>query len=68
MVPSPNCLARRVQKIVKNLKINYLVKLFIVLFNLYTSNHFKKVHPGNTKGGSITVLLTSCLTGLESAV
>ncbi len=23
--------------------------------------------PGNTKGGSITVLLTSCLTGLESA-
>ncbi len=24
--------------------------------------------PGNTKGESITVLLTSCLTGLESAV
>jgi hypothetical protein len=24
--------------------------------------------PGNTKGGSITVLLTSCLTGLESAL
>jgi hypothetical protein len=24
--------------------------------------------PGNTKWGSITVLLTSCLTGLESAV
>ncbi len=24
--------------------------------------------PGNTKGGSITVLSTSCLTGLESAV
>ncbi len=24
--------------------------------------------PGNTKGGSITVLLTSCLTGFESAV
>jgi hypothetical protein len=24
--------------------------------------------PGNTIGGSITVLLTSCLTGLESAV
>jgi hypothetical protein len=23
---------------------------------------------GNTKGGSITVLLTSCLTGLETAV
>jgi hypothetical protein len=26
------------------------------------------VSPGNTKGGSITVPLTSCLTGLESAV
>ena len=24
--------------------------------------------PGNTEGGSITVPLTSCLTGLESAV
>jgi hypothetical protein len=24
--------------------------------------------PGNTKGGSITVLLTSCLTGLEWSV
>jgi hypothetical protein len=27
-----------------------------------------RVGPENTKGGSITVLLTSCLTGLESAV
>jgi hypothetical protein len=26
------------------------------------------VSPGNTKGGSITVPLTSCLTALESAV
>jgi hypothetical protein len=26
------------------------------------------VYPGNTNGGSITVPLTSCLTGLESAV
>jgi len=26
------------------------------------------LRPGNTKGGSITVLLTSCLTGFESAV
>ncbi len=25
----------------------------------------KKVKPGNTKGGSITVPLTSCLTGLD---
>jgi len=28
----------------------------------------KNVEAGNTKGGSITVLLTSCLTGLKSAV
>jgi hypothetical protein len=27
-----------------------------------------KDKPGNTKGGSITVPLTSCLIGLESAV
>ncbi len=27
-----------------------------------------KLTPGNIKGGSITVPLTSCLTGLESAV
>jgi len=26
------------------------------------------VDPGNTKGGSITVPLTSCLTGFESSV
>jgi hypothetical protein len=28
----------------------------------------EKVKAGNTKGGNITVQLTSCLTGLESAV
>ncbi len=26
------------------------------------------VYPGNTKGGSITVLLTSCLTGLDQPI
>jgi len=31
-------------------------------------SRFLDVYAGNTKGGSITVLLTSCLTGLESAV
>ncbi len=30
--------------------------------------NFLIVKAGNTKGGSITVPLTSCLTGLESAV
>jgi len=31
-------------------------------------HHMFIVQAGNTKGGSITVPLTSCLTGLESAV
>jgi hypothetical protein len=30
--------------------------------------HYPWVSAGNTKGGSISVPLTSCLTGLESAV
>ncbi len=34
---------------------------------IYNRNLFI-VQAGNSKGGSITVLLTSCLTGLESAV
>jgi hypothetical protein len=33
-----------------------------------SSNFLFNVCAGNTKGGSITVWLTSCLTGLESAV
>jgi hypothetical protein len=28
----------------------------------------KPARPGNTKGGSLTVLLTSCLTGLDKSV
>jgi hypothetical protein len=36
--------------------------------NLVTPEAAAKVQPGNTKGGSIIVRLTSCLTGLESAV
>ncbi len=30
--------------------------------------NFAMVKPGNTKGGSITVPLTSCLTGLDKSV
>ncbi len=37
-------------------------------FQFITLNPGTHTYPGNTKGGSITVLLTSCLTGLESAV
>ncbi len=36
--------------------------------NVGEGNLESKVSSGNTKGGSITVPLTSCLTGLESAV
>ncbi len=32
------------------------------------TGNLASVKPGNTKGGSIIVPLTSCLTGLESAV
>jgi hypothetical protein len=31
-------------------------------------NKFECMGPGSTEGGSITVPLTSCLTGLESTV
>jgi hypothetical protein len=34
----------------------------------YLKSTLLMVNPGNTKGGSFTVPLTSCLTGLESAV
>jgi hypothetical protein len=37
---------------------------YVNFFHAVTS----KTNIGNTKGGSITVPLTSCLTGLESAV
>ncbi len=41
-----------------------VVMLIFVMLNVVMLS----VVSGNTKGGSITVLLTSCLTGLESAV
>ncbi len=46
---------------------DYLVKTFNKTASLMAKS-CRYVRPGNTKGGSITVLLTSCLTGLESAV
>jgi hypothetical protein len=45
------------------------IDVFRAAFAKFVINHQgKHIHPGNTKGGSITVPLTSCLTGLESAV
>ncbi len=38
------------------------------LYELSYSHDLSSSYPGNTKGGSITVPLTSCLTGLESAL
>jgi len=43
-------------------------ELFTEDFVITICNQQCQNNPGNTKGGSITVLLTSCLTGLESAV
>jgi hypothetical protein len=37
----------------------------ISLFNEIPMILIEKIDPGNAKGGSITVPLTSCLTGLE---
>jgi hypothetical protein len=45
-----------------------LLLLEVVLLESVSSNSLPCLLPGNTKGGSITVQLTSCLTGLESAV
>ncbi len=39
-----------------------------LVLSIKIHTHTHKLTPGNTKGGNITVLLTSCLTGLESAV
>jgi hypothetical protein len=40
----------------------------IVILFIVQATAFMICRAGNTKGGSITVPLTSCLTGLESAV
>jgi hypothetical protein len=49
-------------------KLDFVSKYQLYIFTFENSRQTLKVYPENTKGGSITVLLTSCLTGLESAV
>jgi hypothetical protein len=52
------------------------VKIFIVIIKIsiavdltpFSILPSANVKPGNTKGGSITVMLTSCLTGLDLSV
>jgi hypothetical protein len=49
-------------------QVRYLdIGVNILLF-FYSSVMLGSVNPGNTRGGSIIVPLTSCFTGLESAV
>jgi uncharacterized membrane-anchored protein len=57
LVVSRNQWLSLLSKILFFLDLVYLIKT--ITENLWA---------GNTKGGSITVTLTSCLTGLESAV
>jgi hypothetical protein len=46
-----------------------VVKLNVIMLRVMAPIESECVLPENTKGGSITALLTSlCLTGLESAV
>jgi hypothetical protein len=42
--------------------------LSVFILNVVTLKVRVLVEPGNTKGGSITVPLTSCLTGLKLTV
>ena len=50
----------------------FISKTFAIIsttvFSSLCYKSFLGLEPGNIKWGSITVLLTSCLTGLESAV
>jgi hypothetical protein len=46
----------------RTLNLAFLINLCLYLIGYIGAK------PGNTKGGSITVLLTSCLTGLDSAL
>jgi hypothetical protein len=48
-------------------------KMMIAIVNVikdfcFVDKQVRRVKPGNTKGGSITVPLTSCLTGLDQSV
>jgi hypothetical protein len=62
-------------KMIDNMKGSRLLKNMSILCKLRVRNFYSTgpcylfyMHTWNTKGGSITVPLTSCLTALESAV
>jgi hypothetical protein len=51
----------------------FLIDFFFQILDTFNFSNFQwqwlwNIMPGNTKGGSITVPLTSCLTSLESVV
>ncbi len=60
----PEKVARDKQYSLLQKLIDYEQKSFIIL----GQDCLSMAYTGNTKGGSITVLLTSCLTGLESSI
>jgi hypothetical protein len=53
---------------IDRLKWSLALLVRVVKWVMQKFNHKYWTRAGNTKGGSITVPLTSCLTGLESAV
>jgi hypothetical protein len=63
---NPSCIFDR-NIIVRHLKKPPPARCLIEIFKGEKKINFK-LWPGNTNGGRITVPLTSCLTGLESAV
>jgi hypothetical protein len=54
--------------VVANPKLRPGTNLIKLLFHIFFNAPKESERSGNTKGSSITVLLTSCLTDLESAV
>jgi hypothetical protein len=71
MVPKPLVMPRMVPMNKTGLNLQFFYKDKFTSDGSAWVEHLPlhlKVKAGNTKGGSITVPLTSCLTGLESAV
>jgi hypothetical protein len=54
--------------VLQQLVKRHSAKVAISNLNINKAKNTQRAEPGNTKGGSITVPLTSCLTGLVSAV
>ncbi len=55
----------RIKKNCAFLRTSLLIREDPTKANTYTHANTRTLTPGNTKGGNITVPLTSCLTGLD---